>query len=235
MKLSWATLVALTIIVVLSFVAYYTSYHGDEVSSLTSVAEWQRMASPGELSKAHSFLSHNCNACHTPVKGVEAVNCIACHANNESLLKRQPTSFHANIGSCVECHTEHQGSKTRLTQMDHNALTSLGLQQLRSFSNSNDEDERLIIEQVTLFLEQNESKRPTLLVNPHLSSKELTLRCASCHQNKTSTLSYLVTIVLLATKRLIGAFLNLDTHPRGPWIVLNAIKPHPVIIWSISI
>ncbi|HAT7823894.1 TPA: hypothetical protein JAZ56_03255 [Legionella pneumophila] len=184
MKLSWATLVALIVLATLSFVAYYTSYHGDESSSLTNVTEWQRMASPGELSKAHSFLSHNCNACHTPVKGVEAVNCIACHANNESLLKRQPTSFHANIGSCVECHTEHQGSKTRITHMDHNALVSLGLQQIQFFSNSDDEEERLIIEQVTLFLEQNESKKPTLLANPHLSTQELTLRCASCHQNK---------------------------------------------------
>ncbi|MCZ4726508.1 hypothetical protein O6D81_12505, partial [Legionella pneumophila] len=90
MKLRWATLAALIVIAALSFMAYYLSSHGDKVSSLTNVAQWQRMASPGELSKAHSFLSHNCTACHTPVKGVEAVNCIACHANNESLLKRQP-------------------------------------------------------------------------------------------------------------------------------------------------
>lgn len=133
MKLSWATLVALAILAALSFTAYYRSYHGDEARSLTNLVEWQRMASPGELSKAHSFLSHNCNACHTPVKGVEAVNCVVCHANNESLLKRQPTSFHANIGSCVACHAEHQGSKARITQMDHNALVSLGLQQLHLF------------------------------------------------------------------------------------------------------
>ncbi|AGH54237.1 TPA: hypothetical protein ACGG3U_001262 [Legionella pneumophila] len=184
MKLRWATLAALTVIAALSFMAYYLSSHGDEVSRLTNLAEWQRMASPGELSKAHSFLSHNCTACHTPVKGVEATNCIVCHANNESLLKRQPTSFHANIGSCVACHREHQGESARITQMDHNALVSLGLQQLRAFSNENDEEEQVIINQVMLFLAQNESNKSPLLVNPHLSTQELTLHCASCHQNK---------------------------------------------------
>ena len=69
-----------------------------------------RMALPGELSKAHAFLEHNFAACHTAEKGVEASNCIACHANDEALLQRQPTAFHASVSSCVECHREHRGS-----------------------------------------------------------------------------------------------------------------------------
>ena len=64
---------------------------------------------PGKLSAAHAHLENDCRACHTPNKGVEAINCIVCHANNEAVLKRQPTAFHANIGSCTECHLEHEG------------------------------------------------------------------------------------------------------------------------------
>jgi len=80
---------------------------------------------PGELSQSHAFLGNNCAACHTPVKGVEAKNCIVCHTNNQALLQRQPTAFHAEIGSCVTCHTEHQGHVARITQMDHAALTQI--------------------------------------------------------------------------------------------------------------
>ena len=42
----------------------------------------QRAVSPGRLSKAHAFLENNCAACHTPLKGVEAKNCIVCHAKH---------------------------------------------------------------------------------------------------------------------------------------------------------
>lgn len=43
-------------------------------------------ANPGALSKSHAFLKDDCAACHTPNKGVEAANCITCHANNKELL-----------------------------------------------------------------------------------------------------------------------------------------------------
>ena len=65
----------------------------DQQSALTDVSTWQAAVSPKPLSQAHAFLENNCNACHTPVQGVPAANCIVCHANDESLLKRQPTAF----------------------------------------------------------------------------------------------------------------------------------------------
>jgi hypothetical protein len=70
---------------------------------------FRNSVNPGPLSQPHAFLEGRCNACHTPVKGVEASNCIVCHANEEALLQREPTAFHGNIGSCKECHTEHGG------------------------------------------------------------------------------------------------------------------------------
>lgn len=93
-------------------------------------ATWEAMASPGPLSSAHAFLASNCAGCHTPNKVVEAQKCIACHANDQYLLQRQPTAFHADVRSCAECHVEHQGTNGRPTQMDHAILARLGLRAL---------------------------------------------------------------------------------------------------------
>lgn len=95
-------------------------------------ALWQQAVEPGSLSGSHAFLSNNCAACHTPVKGVDAGLCIACHADNTALLQRQPTAFHASVQACVGCHTEHQGTLRMPTQMDHPLLAKLGHRQVKS-------------------------------------------------------------------------------------------------------
>ena len=69
----------------------------------------QNAVCPGELSQPHAFLGNNCAACHTPLKGVEAKNCIVCHADNLAVLQRQPSAFHSDVASCTTCHLEHQG------------------------------------------------------------------------------------------------------------------------------
>ncbi|GMU21391.1 MAG: hypothetical protein AMXMBFR13_14840 [Phycisphaerae bacterium] len=144
-------------------------------SSFKQASTWQGLTEPGALSTAHASLENNCAACHTPVTGVEPAKCIVCHANNESLLRRQPTSFHASIGSCKECHLEHQGRDHRPTQMDHAALANIGLRQL------NDED-----------VESENRAMRTLLLDrlghgapPHsqISPTEALLDCATCHAN----------------------------------------------------
>ena len=81
---------------------------------------------PGLLSQPHAFLENRCDACHSPVQGVEASNCIVCHANNEALLQRAPTAFHGSIGSCKECHTEHGGAIGHPIAMDRAALARIG-------------------------------------------------------------------------------------------------------------
>lgn len=122
----WPYLIAAAVLVVVLFgVGYFVRAHpGNEREGLTSATAWQRMAEPGPLSRAHASLEHNCASCHTPIKGVEARSCIPCHANNRSLLERQPTAFHANINSCVECHREHE-NEPRPTRMDHAALVRI--------------------------------------------------------------------------------------------------------------
>ncbi len=137
-------------------------------STFKQLGNLQRLVSPGQLSLAHAHLENSCAACHTSVMGVETSKCIVCHANNESLLQRQPTSFHASISSCKECHLEHQGRASRVIDMDHAMLVKIGLRQLKN----DDVGSELL----------NLSK----LWSPphaHIKSEEMILKCATCHSN----------------------------------------------------
>ena len=123
MKLWPYMFVAVALVVALFGSFYFLGSHpGGEREGLLNKAAWQRMALPSKLSQAHAFLEHNCAACHTSVQGADSAKCIACHANNEALLQRQPTSFHASIGNCKECHLEHQGRDHRLLALTHNVM-----------------------------------------------------------------------------------------------------------------
>lgn len=92
---------------------------------------WQQAVSPGELSQSHRFLANDCAACHTPMAGVNATLCTACHADNEALLQRQPTSFHGNIQVCAGCHLEHQGGLRMPTSMDHAVFAAINHNELQ--------------------------------------------------------------------------------------------------------
>lgn len=92
-----------------------------------AVPGWQALVTPGLLSQKHQFLAGQCEACHTPHAGVEAKNCIACHANAPSLMTKQSTRFHASIGQCAACHVEHEGRERRPVAMDHDALARIGM------------------------------------------------------------------------------------------------------------
>jgi hypothetical protein len=152
-------------------------------TSLGHSVTWQRQASPGRLSVSHAFLENNCAACHTSVKGVEAASCIVCHANNESLLQRQPTSFHADVGSCRECHPEHQGGKRPPTTMDHAALAKIGLRQLGQKSGVDTED-ALLRKQLVAWINRQESSGEPAVPHDRVTPLEATLSCAKCHSNK---------------------------------------------------
>lgn len=187
MKLWPFILVAAALLVAL-FVAPYLlgSHPGGERASVLDKTAWQRMAMPGKLSSAHAFLEHNCTACHTPVKGVEAANCIVCHANNESLLQRQPTAFHANIGNCQECHREHLGEDQPLTQMDHSMLSRIGLRKLQlsesgSAAIATDDESAQIGRELSAWIDY--ARDHSMVGNPHLRPGEAVLNCWNCHAN----------------------------------------------------
>jgi hypothetical protein len=135
-----------------------------------------QLVSPGRLSPAHASLNNRCSACHTPGKGVEAVNCVVCHANDRNLLQRQPTAFHANITRCAECHVEHRGFSVRPVTMDHSALAQIGLRELESSAPGS---EALLISRAAK--ESIAGARPLLGSNDALTS---TLNCANCHSSQ---------------------------------------------------
>lgn len=139
---------------------------------------WQPMASPGRLSPAHSSLENDCAACHTALKGPVAAKCIACHANNEPLLQRQPTAFHADVTSCRECHSEHQGTRGHPTAMDHEALAKMGLRSLEG-----DKGSKEALEQIVAWIRQNAPVHAPG-GETHPSTAESALNCATCHATK---------------------------------------------------
>jgi hypothetical protein len=101
--------------------ALATVYRGGS----TALPYWTQWVRPGALASRHAFLSERCEACHTPVRGVEAAACISCHATDAVTLARQSTAFHATIGTCTACHVEHLGG-VRPTRMDHEVLKTVG-------------------------------------------------------------------------------------------------------------
>ena len=153
-------------------------------TSLGRAITWQRQASPGPLSAAHSFLEKNCAACHTPAKGPESAQCIACHANDVALLQRQPTAFHARLGSCRDCHFEHRGAGQHLILMDHDALVRIALRSRRSGEHELAEAEPLRGQLLRWIKQSDDAGGPASRGNPHLTSREAALDCAACHGTK---------------------------------------------------
>ncbi len=194
MKLRKALLYAvITFVVLASAFFVFSSRHGDKtMGAILSPASWQHMVTPGELSKGHAFLESNCAACHTPVKGVEAKNCIVCHADNLAVLQRQPSAFHADMGECSTCHLEHQGRVSSTTKMDHVALARIGIKQLERDPQRGGAD----IAQIKRWLDEaaNSSQpgNPAHAITgvagqfalSHLQPEEVLLNCASCHSTK---------------------------------------------------
>ncbi|HZS18728.1 MAG TPA: hypothetical protein VFA51_12440 [Candidatus Udaeobacter sp.] len=168
-----------------AFFAFSSRHRERTIHAILSPASWQHTVIPGDLSQAHAFLENNCAACHTPVKGVAAQNCIVCHANNEAILQRQPTAFHANITTCTACHLEHQGPVARTAKMDHVALARIGFKELERQPQQGGVD----VPAIKRWLEETHSM-PQQSAHVHLRPEEAVLNCAACHQTKDRHLGF---------------------------------------------
>ncbi len=153
------------------------------LSSRADVAEpaaWQQLAMPGDLSPAHAFLGDNCAACHSAFTGVEAVDCIVCHANDRDLLQRQPTSFHASISECAACHVEHQPSARLTAAMDHDQLARIGLRQLEAAGRDQDDTP---VSWLLHWVQEADRTAVKVQSQDSTTALERALDCYSCHQN----------------------------------------------------
>ena len=163
----------------------FASYHvlrphpGGQRTGVLDAVTWQRMASSGALSRPHAFLEHQCAACHTPVRGVQAANCISCHANQQSLLQRQPTAFHADISECAACHLEHQGTDPPGVRMDHDLLARLRLRELERFA-ATQPTRSPAATRLTAYVKGDTARVP----HASITSREAALDCRACHGNQ---------------------------------------------------
>lgn len=137
-----------------------------------------RLVSPGMLSSGHAFLAADCAACHTARTGPEPAKCIGCHANNQVLLQRQATAFHAGIGACAACHKEHNGESVPRPVMNHLVLATLGEQATAPAANSTWRNR--LVDWLRRVHEPDRSTEHDA-TNPLLSRTEAGLNCASCH------------------------------------------------------
>lgn len=183
MKL-WPHGLAVAALMLILFGLFYAfrPHPGDNRPGVSNAASWQRMVMPGELSAAHAHLGHNCAACHTPGKDASAAKCMACHANNQTLLQRQPTSFHAQVGSCRECHPEHQNASQQPPVMDHAALARIGLRQLELVtrpSSSTSNQPKNLDDWIAMLKNRSGEGVP----HGDISPLESALNCFQCHSN----------------------------------------------------
>ncbi len=184
MRMWRALFIALALFVAFFSAFYFLGSHpGGERSGVLSTTAWQRMAQPGALSQAHSFLEHNCAACHAAVEGVKASKCIVCHANNESLLQRQPTAINANVSSCRECHHEHRGIDRHPIDMDHVALAEIGLRQLEVDHSPGDVND-LVRKELLDWIDRHEPTGTDARGHSSLDPQAAVLDCATCHSTK---------------------------------------------------
>lgn len=150
---------------------------GPSDAAWKQASTWQSFASPGALSVAHAHLENNCSSCHSPVSGVDSAKCVLCHANDSSLLQRQPTAFHAHVSNCSSCHVEHQGAAAYLSVMDHDVLAGLGLAALE------DADEGAWIG-LEAHMEAHSGAPRALGLEASLTPREALLDCSTCHSNE---------------------------------------------------
>jgi len=141
-------------------------------SGSASVPGWQGFVRPGPLSARHTFLGDKCEACHTPMRGMESIACINCHSSAAANLGKQPTAFHANIQDCRGCHFEHQGG-TRPTKMDHATLLRIGWHLAEGAEGH-----------LGVSLQMVNDLADFLGVRVSQSAEKRGLSCTSCHSNR---------------------------------------------------
>ena len=199
-KKNWLKVFVLLIVFAIGFTAFWYAKNNR--------AGWQNQVIPGKLSAAHASLETNCAACHTAVQGVDEAKCIACHANNESLLQRQPTAFHASISNCASCHVEHQGINANLRVMNHEALAQIGI--------------NIMPDGMTFPLNQTTQFCRKIIRSLRRSKRVLTARLVTAQ--KTNISDFWVKTALRVTRQPSGRFQSFSIRRRARPIAPSVIK-----------
>lgn len=164
---------------IVTLLASWLHFSSDD--TVEDLANWEKLVLPGDLSEAHAFLENDCQSCHTPLIGVTRDKCVVCHANDSHVIQRQPTTFHTDIAECSSCHLEHTGRNSKITQMDHSALSVIGLEMLPAPSLAFDEGTDTA-KLLNYYLSGDTTYDP-LLMHPTITPQEAILNCGACHSN----------------------------------------------------
>ena len=111
--------VAGALAVALLIALWVQSAHADDI--------FDRLMSPGALSRAHERLEQNCKNCHKPLdKKAQTQLCRSCHKPLDKQILTL-TGYHgrdlrARTGACRLCHTEHKGPKAAITIFDRDVF-----------------------------------------------------------------------------------------------------------------
>ncbi len=104
-------------------------------SSRIRLFEWDRLASPGPLVRAHSTWESRCEACHVPFRQVKGTGwsplasadnrvsdqqCQTCHAG----APHHASQIAGDVSACAECHRDHRGREASLVRIEDTACTT---------------------------------------------------------------------------------------------------------------
>ena len=158
--------------------------------SAPAMSTVEQLVSPGPLSPKHAYLANGrCTSCHETTVGVTVANCTVCHANDERLLGRQPTEFHASVQECAACHVEHQrtggsGDHSNMSAgirprvMDHVELAKIGGRTLVRAAARHDAESAATLKSLEAWFR---IRSPEKL---DATSAREALNCAGCHDRR---------------------------------------------------
>ena len=75
-------------------------------------ADFQSLAAPGPLAKAHAAFEQSCDKCHVPFKGIPNTSCLACHTATQKRIASNVgthAAFAREGKKCASCHKDHKG------------------------------------------------------------------------------------------------------------------------------
>jgi hypothetical protein len=87
----------------------------------------QAQISPGDLTKAHSYLEgmSNCTKCHELGEQVTNSKCMDCHSEIKKMVS-QGKGYHSSSGvkdkNCFDCHSEHNGRNFKIINFNPNSF-----------------------------------------------------------------------------------------------------------------
>jgi hypothetical protein len=161
------------------------------------------MLAPGALEKGHAELTTDCFACHTPLRGVTADRCIACHALPDIGLrstkgaaiahaKAVKVSLHQELNdpNCMACHSDHVGpelTKRSRKLFSHAMLRAATRDRCDTCHAAPTNDLHKALNVGCDKCHKTEAWQPATFDHAVLTQVELG-RCESCHKAPTDTL-----------------------------------------------